>query len=364
MSCYGNKPADFMRLQPSGQIPVAIIDNQVYGQSNDILEALEKAFPDHKSLQPQSKRDQEQAESLLRLERNLFVPWFQWIRGTSSSSKELFIEMLGQVEEQLSVKGPFFLGREISMVDVHFAPFLERMAASVVYLKGFVMRVTPSQPTDYPAINRWFDVMETLPSYQLTKSDYYTHNWDLPPQLGGCASEAAGEPFRNAIDGQAPGSWELPLVAHNGNVEPDWSWPGCDAPTAKRQAVERVSANYEAIVKFASRGAGKKGMPPVSAPLADPNASPSEAVMMGVDAAMRIVCLALLQGTVEQEANISQVAKLFAEKGGQEYVNGVADSLIYMRDRIGVPRDMQLPAARQLRAHLNWAISNILDVFA
>lgn len=193
-----------------------------------------------------------------------------------------------------------------------------------------------------------------------------THCWDLPPQLGGCTYEPAGEPYERAIngecrvDGSGVGSWELPLQQHNGGIEPDWDWAG-DVATAQREAVERVSANHEAIVAFAARGAGKKGMPPVMAPLADPNATPSQAVQGAIDRVLQTVCLALLEGTDKQESLMKKVANLVVQEGDEEFVYGVVESLSYLRDRIGVPRDMKLPAARQLRAHLNWSISKILE---
>jgi glutathione S-transferase len=43
---------------------------------------------------------------------------------------------------------------------------------------------------------------------------------------------------------------------------------------------------------------------------------------------------------------------------GQQGAEAVA-SCAYLRDRIGVPRDLDLPAARQLRAHLNWFIDAV-----
>ena len=42
MRCYGEKPASFTRMQPSGNIPVYIIDGVTYNQSNDIMYALEQ----------------------------------------------------------------------------------------------------------------------------------------------------------------------------------------------------------------------------------------------------------------------------------------------------------------------------------
>jgi glutathione S-transferase len=120
------------------------------------------------------------------------------------------------------------------------------------------------------------------------------------------------------------------------------------------------SANHDAIVKFAARGAGTIGIPPVSAPLADPNAVSSDAVTAGVDAVLRIVCMSLLQGVIQHSGSMSQLANLLDDQGNKEYTQGVANSLVYMRDRIGVPRDMKLPAAQQLRAHLNWALDALI----
>lgn len=229
--------------------------------------------------------------------------------------------------------------------------------------------------------------METLPSYQLTKSDYYTHCWDLPPQLGGCVAEPGAEPFQNAINGLTPGSWSLPLTPHNGGIEPDWSWAGGHLGNdniARREAVERVSANHEAIVAFACRGAGKEGknfvilqtvlacspalnihkpfqqgFPQYGAPLSDPKAISNEAVQPLVDAVLRVICSKLLSDGTEDHTSVIAIRSVLMEEGGEEVIDLVVKSLQYMRDRVGVPRDMRLPAARQLRAHVNWAIDGL-----
>jgi glutathione S-transferase len=113
---------------------------------------------------------------------------------------------------------------------------------------------------------------------------------------------------------------------------------------------------------FSSFHSGSKGFPNYGAPLADPNAVPNEALESSVDRCLRTICSALLADGVDgHNAEIQTIAKVIAAEGGKEYAGGVIASLAYLRDRTGVPRDMRLPAARQLRAYLNWSISMILD---
>ena len=75
--------------------------------------------------------------------------------------------------------GPYFLGAELSLVDCMFAPFLERMAASLPYYKALPIR----RQSRWPNVEAWFVAMEGRPSYRHIQSDFYTHVHDLPPQV-------------------------------------------------------------------------------------------------------------------------------------------------------------------------------------
>ena len=75
---------------------------------------------------------------------------------------------LTEVDAALRLSGgPYFLGPSLSLVDILFVPFLERMAASLPYFKGFQSR-SPA----FPNLLRWYEAMDTRPTYAGIKSDY------------------------------------------------------------------------------------------------------------------------------------------------------------------------------------------------
>ena len=146
------------------------------------MDLLERAFPDNKPLVPDAAASPAAAarhSALLRLERRLFGDWLDWlVRGGSPND---FFSTLSVVEDALAApagtsergnvkptEGPYFLGEDVSLSDLVFAPFLERIAASIPYYKGVRIRGDRER---FPALNRWFDAMETRESYLGTKSD-------------------------------------------------------------------------------------------------------------------------------------------------------------------------------------------------
>jgi hypothetical protein len=286
---------------------------------------------------------------------------------------------------------------------------VERMCASVAFWSGLKMRGDGR----WPAIERWMEAFEALPSYMATKSDYYTHVMDIPPQYGPGYSLPGSEAYAARISGR-DGSWKLPLPPLSAkDIEPYGPHIDPGEEAARHEAALKLARNHENVAKFALRGAGEPGAKrfqvsfaiilssavlflavyciPVlfrsvaacaifiynghkvvtyliyaifnslclhyisvscflflQAPLADPYAIPALQHYDDMDVILKQLTVALLDG-------YKNVAPLALESMSDEQTkSNLIKSMMYLRDRIGVPRDMSYPAARQLRAHINW----------
>lgn len=359
MRSYGDKPAEYLRKVPNGLLPAMEIDGQFMTDSIPIMLTIDAEFAEYgpRMVPPPGSAERERAEALLRLERELFRDWcsltFQPGTGLFGASKKGFEATLHKVDAALGEKpGPWFLGGDApSLVDLQYVSHVERMVASVAYWKGMRLR----DPAIYPNLCKWLDAFEARPAYLATKSDMYTHVRDIPPQYGPGFSIGEADNFAKAISGK-DGSWELPFRA----LDPDFQFSLDPAPpllvergeeAARHEAAYKLLGNFDAVVRFAARATGAPGVKRFQAPLADPYAQSDDAMIDPVGAALRHVATALLRGT--DVAGDAAVAELGATGSA---ARDLISCLEYLRERIGVPRDMSGPAAIALRAHLNWAI--------
>jgi glutathione S-transferase len=293
MFCYGEKESWYKRKVPSGMLPALELDGQIITESDDILIALEQVFG---SL-GQGMKDP-RVLPLRQLERSLFRAWCSWLCYPAASpqqeqrSRQQFIQVMEKVENTLSsTPGPYFL-EEFGTADVIFTPYVERMNASLYYYKGYSMR------EENPHFAGWFTAMESRPTYRGTQSDFHTHVHDLPPQMGGCweNGEAQTRTHQQRVD---QGPW-LGL--------PDVAYP--EPQNSRQEALHRVVKHRANIIRV----------------------NPADDELF--DQALRCA----LTRMMTDEVCIPPAGSDFA--------------LRYLRDRINVPRDMSIYAAKRLREAL------------
>jgi len=293
MFCYGEKESWYKRKVPSGMLPAIELDGRIITESDDILIALEQVFG---PLGPGMKDPT--VLPLRRLERLLFGAWCAWLCRPSGSSREeqrtrdRFTEVVVMVEEVLgNTPGPYFLD-QFGTADVIFTPYVERMNASLYYYKGYSLR------EENPRLNAWFAAMESRPTYRGTQSDFHTHVHDLPPQMGGCYEN--GEPQ---------------MLLNKARVD-NGPWAGLPDVTYPEPENSRVEALYRVIKHRANII----------------RVNPADDRLF--DEALRCA----LTQMMTREACIPPPGSDLA--------------LRYLRDRISVPRDMSIYAAKRLRESL------------
>ncbi|MFM1841613.1 MAG: hypothetical protein RLZZ490_344, partial [Cyanobacteriota bacterium] len=181
---------------------------------------------------------------------------------------------------------------EFSTADVIFTPYVERMNASLFYYKGYSLR------EDNPRLKDWFAAMESRTTYRGTQSDFHTHAHDLPPQMGGCWSNNTDQAKCNQMQVDHGPWFGLPDVTY---PEP---------PTANQEALARVLKHRVNIMRV----------------------NPCDGDRL--DPALRCALTLLMTGE-----------KCHPPQGSD-------GGLRYLRDRLNVPRDMSIYAAKRLRQAL------------
>ncbi|MBE9221404.1 glutathione S-transferase family protein [Cyanobacterium stanieri LEGE 03274] len=298
MFCYGQKEPWYKEKVPSGMLPAVELDGRIITESDDILIALEQTFG-----VLQFGMEDKKVLPLRKLERLLFRAWCTWLcyptifPQQENNNRQQFIQVIKKVEQALSqTPSPYFL-QDFSTADVIFTPYIERMNASLYYYKGYSLR------EENPNLSRWFDAMETRPTYRGTQSDFHTHAHDLPPQMGGCYSNREPQTLKNQqrVD---QGDWFL---------LPDVAYP--EPENSRQEALHRVLKHRHNIIDI----------------------NPTDNQLF--DQALRSALTYMMT------------------KEDCPPPNQSALGLRYLRDRINVPRDMSIYAGKRLRQALEYTAS-------
>jgi glutathione S-transferase len=293
MFCYGEKESWYKRKVPSGMLPAVELDGRMITESDEILIALERAF----GVLTYGMKDP-LVLPLRQLERLLFRAWCGWLCRPANSERDeqsnrsQFVSVVAMVEQALSsTPGAYFLDR-FSTADIIFTPYVERMNASLYYYKGYSLR------EDNPRLSDWFDAMESRATYRGTQSDFHTHVHDLPPQMGGCYENGTPQMLINKVRVDN-GPWDgLPDATF---TEPE---------SARAEALYRTIKHHDNVIRV----------------------NPADDKL--VDEALRCALTNMMTDVVCVPPPGSDAA------------------LRYIRDRINVPRDMSIYAAKRLRTSL------------
>jgi len=164
-----NKPDWFLAVSPYGKVPVIVDDGQTIYESAIINEYLDEKY---KSIPMMPEEPVERAKAriwmdyctnkYLTLSRKLLVDHGN--EELQTENKKKMKESLIYIEKECFEKnanGPFWLGNNISLVDLHYAPFFERFGA-------FKELFGVEWPEECIKISDWWSTIQKRDSYKMT----------------------------------------------------------------------------------------------------------------------------------------------------------------------------------------------------
>lgn len=144
-----NKPDWFKKISPLGKVPLLMVGDEVLFESAVIVEYLDetvapKLHPADPLIRARHRAWMEFGSSILA---NIWTVETAKDQAAFDQAITLVAEKFGRLEEQLG-EGPFFAGREFSLVDAVFAPVFR-------YFEAFEQRVDLGVFEGRPKLVAW-----------------------------------------------------------------------------------------------------------------------------------------------------------------------------------------------------------------
>ncbi len=164
-----NKPDWFLSISPYGKVPVVVDDGETIYESAIINEYLDEKYEDI-PLMPKEPFERAEARIWMDYCTNKYLVLSRKLLTDNgndelqSQNKEKLKQAMIYMEKECFEKnesGAFWLGENISLVDLHYAPFFERFSA-------FKELFGVEWPEECLKIKGWWKEMQERDSYKMT----------------------------------------------------------------------------------------------------------------------------------------------------------------------------------------------------
>ena len=145
-----NPPEWFNDVSPLGKVPVLKVGDQILFESSVIVEYLDEVYGD--SLHPVDPLTKAQNRSWMEFGNECLMNSFNMIiqpdEGGFNEQRECLLKKLDQLENKLT-GNKFFNGEKLSLVDISFTPFFQRLEYLNVVSTGLI------DESRHPKVYQW-----------------------------------------------------------------------------------------------------------------------------------------------------------------------------------------------------------------
>jgi len=175
-----NKPDWFTSISPYGKVPLLQHGEATVWESAVINEYLEEVFT-QQPLMPQNALNRAKARIWIDFANTKFTTaFYKLLLAQDSEKQEEWRQELNQhfatMEkgmQNLSEMGNYWLGQALSLVDLTYYPWFERLPVLEHY-RGFKL------PESCQTLRQWYDLMQEVPAVKQTQqgADYHIKQYE------------------------------------------------------------------------------------------------------------------------------------------------------------------------------------------